>query len=251
MKLRYVWWKTLNILSNKTSIPFLIYLLFHTSFHSDHASSQKPLIPVRETTKHHSTSQRWYIIDSWYTNTWITKLLFSYCGNTCMVHIWTNCPLACESHTTYHWYLLVSRYLWPSVSCDSLFENIGHPCAWHGIFTEREQPPALANSGDTCCRAANISTTLTEPFLRHKFSMHHNYLLLKISFHIVFYVHLWLSYSGSCVGSLVHRIILLPLSDTNLYIYIYIYIYLFIYLFIYHFCDILYHISFLLCWLVL
>ena len=159
-----------NIPSNKTSIPFLIYLLFHTSFHSDHASLQQPLIEYGKRLKYYSTSQKWYIIDSLYTNTWITKLLFSYYWNTRMVHIWTICTLVCESHTTYNWHLLVSRYLWLSVSCDSLSENIGHPCAGHCIFTEREEPPTLANSGDTCCRAANISTTSTEPVLRHKFS---------------------------------------------------------------------------------
>jgi hypothetical protein len=134
-----------------------------------------------------------------------------------MVHIWRNLPLACETHNTYHWHLLVSRYLCPSVPWDSLFEKLGHPCVGHGIFTEREQPPALANSGDTCCRAANISTTSTEAVLRHKFSMHHNCLILRIGFHIVFYVYL--SHSGPCVGSLVHRFILLPITDTNLYIY--------------------------------
>ena len=197
--------KPSNILSNKTSIPFLIYLLFHTSFHSDHASSRQPLKPYGIELKYHCTSQWWCIIDGWYTNTWITKLLFSYYRKTCMVHIWRNFPLTCESHNTYHWHLLVSRYLCPSVSCDSLFEKLGHPCAGHGIFTEREQPPALPNSGDTCCRAANISTTSTEPLLRHKFSMHHNCLLLRIGFHIVFFVHLCLSYSGPCIGSLVHR----------------------------------------------
>jgi len=97
--------------------------------------------------------------------------------------------------------------------------KIGHPCAGHGNFTWREQPPALANYGDTCYRAANISTTSNEPILRHKFSMHHNCLLLKTGFHTVFYVHLCLSYSGSCVGSRVRRFILLPLIDTNIYIY--------------------------------